>query len=118
MVLGTGLFEAIDALGLGRVLTGEKGKDAVGDGDCAVSPSARGIACDVRPRLLPVLAQSSAARFRGLASGGGGRSCGQRGDMRPAFCHPVERRLINVLRAGIAGAVPKRARLPVQLVIT
>jgi hypothetical protein len=78
MVLGTGLFEAIDALGLGRVLTGEKGKDAVGDGDCAVSPSARGIACDVRPRLLPVLAQSSAARFRGLASGGGGAEiCGR-----------------------------------------
>jgi hypothetical protein len=30
------------------------------------------------------------------------------------FAIPDERRLINVLRAGIAGAVPKRAWLPVQ----
>jgi hypothetical protein len=34
------------------------------------------------------------------------------------FAIPSERRLINVLRAGVAGAVPKRARLPVQQVIT
>jgi hypothetical protein len=33
------------------------------------------------------------------------------------FAIPSERRLINVLRARIAGAVPKRARLSVQQVI-
>jgi hypothetical protein len=33
------------------------------------------------------------------------------------FAIPPERRLINVLRAGVAAAVPKRARLPVKLVI-
>ncbi|RUV11724.1 MULTISPECIES: hypothetical protein [unclassified Mesorhizobium] len=30
------------------------------------------------------------------------------------FAIPAERRLINELRAGIAGAVPKRAWLPLQ----
>jgi hypothetical protein len=33
------------------------------------------------------------------------------------FAVSSERRLINVLRAGIAGAAPRPARLPVQLVI-
>ncbi len=118
MVLGTGLFEAVDALGLGKALTGEKAKTL----------SATAIALFHRPREeSPVESGHAFYRFwlnltrLGFAAwpmaavadhAESAYICSRH------FAIPSERRLINVLRAGVAAAVPKRARLPVQLVIT
>lgn len=117
VVLGTGLFEAIDALGLGKVLTGEGSK----------TRSATAIALFHRPREeSPV--QSGRAFYRfwlsltrlGFAAWPmasvadhpqTAETCGRH------FSIPPERRLINVLRAGVAGSAPGRARLPVQGII-
>ena len=117
MVLGTGLFEAVDALGLSKVLTGEKSK----------TQSATAIALFHRPRgESPVESGRAFYRFwlnltrLGFAAwpmaavadhAESAYICSRH------FAIPSERRLINVLRAGVAGAVPKRARLPVQQVI-
>ena len=116
-VLGTGLFEAIDALGLGKALTGEKSK----------TQSATAIALFHRPREeSPVESGRAFYRFwlnltrLGFAAwpmaaladhAESAYICSRH------FAIPSERRLINVLRAGVAAAVPKRARLPVQQVI-
>ena len=116
-VLGTGLFEAIDALGLGKALTGEKSK----------TQSATAIALFDRPREeSPVESGRAFYRFwlnltrLGFAAwpmaavadhAESAFICSRH------FAVPSERRLINVLRAGVAAAVPKRARLPVKLVI-
>jgi nitroreductase len=117
MVLGTGLFEAIDALGLGKMLTGEQAK----------TQSATAIALFHRPREeSPVVSGRAFYRFwlnltrlgfaawpvAALADHGESAAVCSR-----HFAIPPERRLINVLRGGLAGAVPKRARLPVQQVI-
>jgi hypothetical protein len=117
VVLGTGLFEAIDALGLDKVLTGEKSK----------TQSATAIALFHRQRDESPLASGRAFyRFwlnltrlgfaawpmAALADHAESADICSR-----HFAVPSERRLINVLRAGVAGAVPKRARLPVQRVI-
>ena len=104
MVLGTGLFEAIDALGLGKALTGEKAKTL----------SATAIALFHRPREeSPVESGRAFYRFwlnltrLGFAAwpmaaladhAGKRRICGRH------FAIPPERRLINVLRAGVAGS--------------
>ncbi|MGX5847332.1 hypothetical protein ACWGTO_09665 [Mesorhizobium sp. PL10] len=117
VVLGTGLFEAIDALGLGKVLTGEKSK----------TQSAAAIALFHRPREeSPV--QSGRAFYRlwlnltrlGFATW----PMAAVADHAPSadtcdrhFAIPSERRLINALRVGVAAAVPKRARLPIQGII-
>jgi nitroreductase len=117
VVLGTGLFEAIDALGLGKVLTGEKSK----------TQSAAAIALFHRPRKeSPVESGRAFYRFwlnltrLGLAAwpmaavadhAQSAEICSRH------FAIPAERRLINVLRAGVAGAVLSRARLPVQGII-
>jgi hypothetical protein len=116
-VLGTGLFEAIDALGLGKALTGEKSK----------TQSATAIALFHRPREeSPVESGRAFYRFwlnltrLGFAAwpmaaladhAESAYICSRH------FAIPSERRLINVLRAGVAGAVLKRARLAVQHVI-
>lgn len=117
VVLGTGLFEALDALGLGKALTGEKAKTL----------SSTAIALFHRPREeSPVESGRAFYRFwlnlarLGFAAwpmaavadhADSAEMCGRH------FAIPPERRLINVLRAGVAAAVPKRARLPVKLVI-
>ena len=114
VILGTGLFEAIDALGLGKMLTGEKSKTL----------SATAIALFHRPRgESPVVSGRAFYRFwlnltrLGFAAWPmaavadhmeSADICGRH------FAIPSERRLINALRVGIATAVPKRARLPVQ----
>ncbi|MBZ9676257.1 hypothetical protein [Mesorhizobium sp. ES1-1] len=113
-VLGTRLFEAIDALGLGKALTGEGSK----------TRSAAAIALFHRPREeSPVESGSAFYRFwLGLTRLGfaawpmaavadhpqSAEICTRH------FSIPAERRLINALRAGIAGSVPGRARLPLQ----
>jgi hypothetical protein len=114
VVLGTGLFEAVDALGLGEVLTGEKSK----------TRSATAIALFHRPRdESPVASGRAFYRFwlnftqLGFAAwpmaaladhAESAEICSRH------FAVPSERRLINVLRAGV---VPKRARLPVQRIV-
>jgi nitroreductase len=116
-VLGTSLFEAIDALGLGKALTGERAK----------TQSATAIVLFHRPREeSPVESGRSFYRFwlnltrLGFAAwpmaaladhAESAYICSRH------FAIPSERRLINVLRAGVASAVPKRARLAVQHVI-
>jgi hypothetical protein len=117
VVLGTGLFEAIDALGLGKVLTGEKSK----------TQSAAAIALFHRPREeSPVESGRAFYRFwlnltrLGFAAwpmaavadhAQSAEICSRH------FAIPAERRLINVLRAGFAGAILSRARLPVQGIV-
>ena len=116
-VLGTSLFEAIDAFGLGKVLTGEKAKTL----------SATAIALFHRPsEESPVESGRAFYRFwlnltrLGFAAwpvaavadhADSAEICSRH------FAIPPERRLVNVLRAGVATAVPKRARLPLQQVI-
>ncbi|PBC06281.1 hypothetical protein [Mesorhizobium sp. WSM3860] len=116
-VLGSKLFEALDAIGLGKAVTGERSKTL----------SASAIALFHRPREeSPVASGRAFYRFwlnltrLGFAAwplaaladhAASAEICARH------FAIPSERRLINVLRAGIGGAAPKRARLPAQSMI-
>jgi nitroreductase len=117
LILRTGLFEAMDALGLGKMLTGEQSKTL----------SATAIALFHRPHgESPVVSGRAFYRFwlnltrlgfAGWPMAAVADHTESAGICDRHFAIPSERRLINALRVGVAAAVPKRARLPVQGII-